>query len=72
LATTVARNLTSDAVLQVLTEQWRRHYNAEPPYGARGGQPPSLPAILPSRSGPAQVDPWHVQPAVPNHGPTLP
>jgi hypothetical protein len=62
LATTIA---------WVLTEQWWRHYNAEPSHCARGHQSQAPPAILPSRSGPAQADLWHVQPAVPNDGPAL-
>jgi hypothetical protein len=38
---------------------------------ARPGGWPAPPAIMLSRSEPAQVDPRHSQPAVPNHGPTL-
>ena len=43
-------DISAEQIVQVLIEQWRRHYNAVRPHSSLGYQPPAPEAILPTVS----------------------
>ena len=43
-------DISAEQIVQVLIEQWRRHYNAVRPHSSLGYQPPAPEAILPTAS----------------------
>ena len=43
-------DISAEQIVQVLIEQWGRHYNAVRPHSSLGYQPPAPEAILPTAS----------------------